>query len=296
LGIFVLLQIKVLIVNTGIKTINMKPFSSKTRHTRIIQIDQTNHGDNKKDIGFKDDFLNINSIDLDLTESIFRIFNFDYFINDFRDNKLTLVRPHKWQDPFENFLLNSVGVMDDGTEVGFENVRDLYYSQCWSLKEECDGLWRNYKGENDFAIKIKTTTRKLFDLAYDINYTFHNLSYFIGMVEYVSDDEIVEFFKNKVDFSDYQSGLEFAQTMLIKRKSFGYEEEVRLIIRDKTITNSDLLRIPINMNDLVEEIVFDPWIKPDVYEQKRNEIIALGYTGKITRSSLYDKPFFKVKL
>jgi hypothetical protein len=84
--------------------------------------------------------------------------------------------------------------------------------------------------------------------------------------------------------------------MLIKRKSFGYEEEVRLIIRDKTITNSDLLRIPINMNDLVEEIVFDPWIKPDVYEQKRNEIIALGYTGKITRSSLYDKPFFKVKL
>jgi hypothetical protein len=274
----------------------MKPFSAKTRHTRIIQIDQINHGDSIKDVAFKNDYLNINSVELDLTENIFRIFNFDYFVNDFKDKMLTLVRPTKWQDPFENFLLNSVGEMDDGTEVGFENIRDLYYGQCWSLKEECDGLWRNYKGENEFAIKVKTTTNKLFDLAYDINYTFHNLSYFIGKVDYVTDDEIAEFFKNKVDFSNYQSGLEFAQTMLIKRKSFAYEEEVRLIIRDKAKTNSDILRIPMNLNNFIEEIIFDPWVKPDIYEQKKNEILALGYTGIITRSSLYDKPFFKVKL
>ena len=84
--------------------------------------------------------------------------------------------------------------------------------------------------------------------------------------------------------------------MLIKRKSFEYEDEVRLIVRDKNKRNEDLLRIPMNINDLVDEIIFDPWIKPDLYEQKKNELIANGYTGNITRSSLYDKPFFKVKL
>ncbi len=274
----------------------MKPFTAKDRHTKIIQIDFANHGDSTKDVAYKNDFLNINAVDLDLSEEIFRIFNFDYFLNDLKDNNLTLVRPHKWQDPFENFLLNSVGELDDGTPVGFENIRDVYYGQCWSLKKECDGLWRNYKGNSEFATKIKTTTRKLFELAYDINYTFHNLSYFIGKVEYVTDDEIADFFKTKVDFSNYQSGLEFAQTMLIKRKSFEYEDEVRLIVRDKAKRNDDLLRIPMNINDLVNEIIFDPWIKPDLYEQKKNELIANGYTGIITRSSLYDKPFFKVKL
>jgi len=273
----------------------MKPFSAKDRHTKIIQIDFANHGDSSKDVAYKNDFLNINAVDLDLSEEIFRIFNFDYFLNDLKDNKLTLVRPHKWKDPFENFLLNSVGELEDGTLVDFENIRDMYYGQCWSLKKECDGLWRNYKGNSEFAVKVKTTTLKLFELAYDINYSFHNLSYFIGKVEYVTDNEIANFFKYKVDFSNYQSGLEFAQTMLIKRNSFEYEGEVRLIVRDKTKRNDDLLRIQIDINDLVDEIIFDPWIKPDLYEQKKNELIANGYTGNITRSSLYDKPFFKVK-
>lgn len=274
----------------------MKPFSAKDRHEKIIQIDFTNHGDNSKDIAYKNDYLDINAINLDLSEEIFRIFNFDYFLNDLKEKKLTLVRPHKWQDPFENFLLNSVGELEDGRLVSFENIRDVYYGQCWSLKKECDGLWRSYKGNSEFAIKVKSTTRKLFELTYDINYDFHNLSYFIGKVEYVTDDEIANFFKNKVDFLNYQSGLEFAQTMLIKRKSFEYEDEVRLIVRDKDKRNDDLLRIPMNINDLIDEIIFDPWIKPKIYEQKKNEIIENGYTGNITRSSLYDKPFFKVKL
>lgn len=274
----------------------MKPFSSKERHTKIIQIDYMNSGDKSKDIAFKNDYLDLNSIDLDLSEEIFRIFNFEYFLNDLKDNKLTLVRPHIWQDPFENFLLNSIGELDDGRLVSFENIRDVYYSQCWSLKKECDGLWRNYKGNSEFAVKVKSTTRKLFELSYDITYTFHYLSYFIGKVQYVTDEEIAEFFKSKVDFSNYQSGLEFAQTMLMKRKSFEYEDEVRLIVRDKDKRNDNLLRISMNINDLVEEIIFDPWIKPDLYEQKMNELIENGYTGNITRSSLYDKPFFKVKI
>lgn len=275
----------------------MKPFSAKARHEQIIQIDFTNHGDTSKDLAFKNEYMNINAINLDLTESIYRIFNYNYFVNDFKDKKLTLVRPHKWQDPLENFLLNSEGELKDGTIVGFEPIRDSFYSQCWSLKEECDGLWRNYKGTNEFAIKIKTNTKKLFDLIYDSTNKFHYISYFIGKVDYVTDDEFINFFKDEINFNDYQSGLEFAQTLLMKRKSFSYEEEVRIIVRnDNKNYTDDLLRIPFDLNHIIEDIIFDPWIKPDIYEEKKKEIIALGYKGKITRSSLYDKPFFKVKL
>lgn len=208
----------------------MLPYSGQERHQRIIQIDFLKQRDGSTDLQYKDDYLNVNSLNLDLTESIYRIFKYDYFLNDLKDRTLTLVRPNTWQDPFENFLLNSRGQLPDGRIVDFQGVRDKFYAQCWSLKEECDGLWRNYKGENKLAIKIKTTTKRLFEGIYDVTNKFHYINYFIGKVDYVSDGEISDFFQNKVDFTSFQSGIEFAQTLLIKRKAFSYEDEVRIIV------------------------------------------------------------------
>ena len=274
----------------------MKPYSVIQRHDKIIQIDIMKQQRNLKDSDFNDDYLNINAVDLDLTENIFRIFKYEYFIKDLIDKKLTLVRPHTWQDPFENFLLNSQGQMDDGRIVSFDNIRDEYYCQCWSLKEECDGIWRNYKGENEFAIKAKTTSKKLFNEIYDMNNKVHNLCYFIGKVDYVSDSEIADFFKDKIDFNNFQSGLELPLTLLMKRKSFSYEEEVRIIVYDKTPNSTDLLRINLDLNYIIDEIIFDPWIKPDLFDEKRQELIDNGFTGKISKSGLYSKPFFIAKL
>lgn len=274
----------------------MKPYSAKQRHDKISKIDFMKHQKNLKDIDFYDDYLNINAVNLDLTENIFRIFKYEYFIKDLIDKKLTLVRPHTWQDPFENFLLNSQGQLDDGRIVNFDNIRDSFYSQCWSLREECDGIWRNYKGENEFAIKAKTTSKKLFNAIYDINNKFHCLCYFIGKVDYVSDNEIADFFKDKIDFNNFQSGLELASTLLMKRKSFSYEEEVRIIVYDKTPNPTDFLYINLNLNDIVDEIIFDPWIKPNLFNEKKQELMDKGFTGQISKSGLYSKPFFIAKL
>jgi hypothetical protein len=273
----------------------MKPFDFSKRHKRIIQIDRETGADNSKDINYREDYLDNNAINLDLSEDIYRIFNFDYFISDFKQNILTLVRPSKWDDPFENFLLNAEGVLEDGRLVSFENIRNSYYAQCWSLNKECDGLWRNYKGQKEFAIKVKTNAKKLFNELYDFNDKFHTLNYFIGEVEYVTDNEIVDFFENKVDFFNYQSGVELAQTMLIKRNSFNYEKEVRIIAKNSS-QNSDRLSISTIFNDWIDEIIFDPWINLDLFEEKKVELINAGYTGKISRSNLYDKPIFRVKI
>jgi hypothetical protein len=272
----------------------MIPFDLETRHKKI-KIDFINKGNRLSDIDYKKDYLNINAVNLDLSENVYRIFNWDYFIDDLKNKKLTLVRPNSWQDPFENFLLNSTGQLEDGRLVGLENIRDSFYSLCWSLKADCDGIWRNYKGNSKCAIKAKTTTGKLFDSIYDINNTFHYISYFIGKVDYVSDDIIADFFKDKLDFRNYQGGIEFALTLLLKRLAYAYEEEVRIIVYNKDNVNS-LLQIDIDPNLLYDELILDPWIKPIEFEQKKTELINAGFTGKITRSSLYDKPFFIVKL
>jgi len=273
----------------------MNPFNLKIRHDKIIEIDFIKIRDRLSDFDYKNDYLNINAVNLDLTENVFRIFNWDYFIDDLKNKKLTLTRPNSWRDPFENFLLNSKGQLEDGCFVGLENIRDSFYGLCWSLKADCDGIWRNYKGDNNCAIKAKTTTGKLLDGIYDINNTSHYISYFIGKVDYVSDDVIADFFKEKLDFRNYQSGIEFALTLMLKRLAYAYEEEVRIIVYNKDNVNS-LLQIDIDPNHLYDELILDPWIKPNEFEQKKDELINAGFTGKITRSSLYDKPFFIVKL
>ena len=276
----------------------MKPYSATKRHDKIIEIDYLKKQNGNTDVQYKGEYLNINSVNLDLIEDVYRIFNYEYFLNDLKDEKLTLVHPLEWQDPFENFFLNAVGKRDDGTLVGFGPVRNSFYSQCWSLKKECDGLWRNYKGQNEFAIQVKTNTKKLFNAIYDISNSFHYLSYFIGKVDYVSNEDIMNFFKEKVDFSNFQSGMEFALTLMIKRIPFSYEEEVRVVVKAKENydTSNSLLRIKLDLNEIIEEIVFDPWISDEMFDKKSVELRNNGYLGEIKKSKLYEKPHFIVKI
>ncbi len=285
----------------------MKIFDPQTRHTKVIQLDQlTNAGQNV--LPYKNEFIDINTINLAITESIYRIFSIDKFKKTLQSKKLCLVRPFKWEDPFENFLLNSVGVLKDGSQVGFENIRDNYYGQCWTLKKECDGLWRNYKGKEPAAVKVKSTVSKLMEEFYDLTNKFHMLSYFIGKVEYVPDVEIENYFKNTIELMGFQSGVEIIQTLLIKRLSFAYEEEVRILfsrpstneININTVKNpwddSDYFFVNIDPNNLFDEVEIDPWLPKSEFERLKTEFIALGFTGKIIQSGLYNRPFFVARI
>ena len=279
----------------------MKPFSLEERKTEIgimeIYFDK-----------LKKNYLNVNAVNLDLKESLFRIFNYEYFLKDLENNTLTLVSPDLWDDPFENFLLKSKGKLEDGREVDFSVIRGSFYSQCWSLKEECDGLWRNYRCNNEdkdrIAIKAKTTSGKLFENVYDINDKSHYLSYFIGKVDYVSDEEIADYFKKNIILSNFQTGIEFALTLLTKRKPFAYEEEVRIIVHkqsdDLSKENPTISLKNMNnkniINEIVEEIVFDPWVEKEIFQQKKQKLLDAGFTGKISKSELYDQPFFIAKI
>lgn len=285
----------------------MKDFDIDKRSSEMVFLDQkTNAGKNCN--GYEEYFLNLNSINLSLDESIYRIFSLDKFKKTIKDKKLCLVRPCKWEDPFENFLLNSEGLYN-GKRVGFGNIRDKFYGQCWTKKKECDGLWRNYKGDEPAAIKVKTTVGKLMNQFYDFTSEPHQLSYFIGKVDYVSDDEIINFFKDEIDMTKFDDGIKFVQTLLKKRLSFAYEEEVRVIFNkpnnirkidllknNKTGVNLDLFFVDIDPNTLFTEIEFDPWLSLEDSDLLKKEIINLGYTGLIKHSTLYDKPFFVAKI
>ena len=271
----------------------------------------------------KEEYMNANLVDLTFDTPIYRIFRTERLISTLKEKELYLVKPKFWDDPFENFLFNARGVLDDGTPVSFEPIREQFYGQCWSLKEECDGLWRNYtsnscktctiddfnkrNGHSPTSAKVKTTVGKLMDAFYDETNPLHSVCYFMGKVRYCKIDDIVNYLK-EANVSD-TTNINQVLSLLIKRESFSYEEEVRLVfsrpspepgrdasaIKNPWDYNSDTFKFRIEPDLLFDEIELNPWIDEDNCCSIISEINKY-YKGDVTKSKLYEHPFFTVKL
>lgn len=284
----------------------MIQFSTSDRISKIQELDhKINYGQNE--LPFKNGFLDCNSLNVDLNVFLYRITKYDRLLSMIKEKKNVLVRPSLWEDPYENFLLSGEGILPNGQKVSLEELKNKHYAQCWSKKEECDGLWRNFRSKDDFAVKIKVKAFDLFNEFYDMTNGFHSLSYFIGQVNYISEDTVKSYFDENINIlSNSGQYLPFIRALLIKRSQFEYEEEVRLIFNQPSkddIANvknpwdgTDLFSYVIDPNLLIDEIIFEPWIDDADFKAKEKELRTIGYTGKINKSSLYDKPIFQLKL
>jgi hypothetical protein len=250
----------------------------------------------------KEGYMEANYLGVNGETPIYRIFPLERFLQLLQSKKLVLVKPKLWEDPYENFFLNSKAVFPDGMEVSFESMREQYYGQCWSLEKECDGLWRTYS-QNYTSIKVKSTVSKLMNCLYDIKNPFHTLSYFIGKVEYVKDDEIANLFNNITPLLQSTNGLDIIKTLLTKREAFKYENEVRLLFKipqnDETdfseVTNMwsknhKIYAINVEPNNIIDEVIFHPRMSKDLYCSLKQVIKELGFDGIIDKSTLYDEP------
>ncbi|MEX0595397.1 MAG: DUF2971 domain-containing protein, partial [Candidatus Paceibacterota bacterium] len=106
--------------------------------------------------------MNDNYIYLDDNElnlPVFRIYSMNHFCDLVLTEKNVLVHPEKWDDPFENFILNLKIETESG--LASNHSRKNIYGQCWTLNDETDAMWRIYS-KDCMGIKVKTTIKKLF--------------------------------------------------------------------------------------------------------------------------------------
>ena len=96
---------------------------------------------------------------------IYRVVNVDRFFELIEERKLILVKPHKWDDPFENLLSKTIAINSKGERIGFSITND-FFGQCWTLRKECDGIWRNYASLNN-GVRLETTVRKLLSVLFN---------------------------------------------------------------------------------------------------------------------------------
>ncbi len=239
-------------------------------------------------------FLNLSEAELD--KPIYRVFSKKRFDEVLTTKKLVLVWPSLWDDPFENYIMNSTGELKDGTPFQIE-FRKKIYGQCWTFKKESDAIWRIYAPDKD-GIKVQTTVRKLFNALYGKGDKFRDISCFIGRVEYKKKEALTDFLKDGKTISRLMtdtSGIGQATTLLFKRLAFSHEREVRLIYYSPEKLNTDKYYLEIDPLDLFDQITIDPRNDYKDFRQWKKEYQDAGFNKKIIRSLLYKVPRLSFK-
>jgi len=239
--------------------------------------------------------FNIDNIDI----PIFRIFSYERFEELIKNQKLTLVQPSMWDDPYENFFLRTKVDLGNGEVASIEDLKNSWYGQCWTENEDTDAMWRIYSHEKD-GVRVKTTARKLFYSIFNGSEEFCNLKYFMGKVEYKSKAELINFMET-VTFSDIIAGGQndkFAKLLCIKRTEFSHENEIRVIVDDIGNKNgvNGLYKIDIDTDSLFDEICLDPRLLDEDVSNLTQKIKKMGVSTKIIQSELYklDIPMIRV--
>jgi hypothetical protein len=227
--------------------------------------------------------------DLNENESVFRFLKTDRFFEMLDNKELVLVKPRKWDDPFEDFLSNTSFIDRKKVRTGFSVTKD-FFGQCWTLREECDGIWRNY-ASLETGVRIESKAFALLREIYDITDPVAILSYFIGKVTYTKDENI------RTDLCSLirrmlgdSSGQEIAKFLLIKREEFIYEREVRLLYSKEDSATIDIVKIKIKPTRMINSILFSPKMNEHDFLKCKERLVRLyGFKStQISKSHLYD--------
>lgn len=234
-------------------------------------------------------YLNIKESECD--DHIYRIISYDRFLEMFDSYKNTLVKPKLWEDTFENFTLKSKLKYPDGSERELDTHERLY-GQCWTTSKASDAMWRIYSPDRR-SVRIRTTIGKLFTSISIANINTVMAQSCIGKVEYLPESQIISQAKQAFSEHGQMTFGNLFRSLLVKRKAFSHEKEIRLIHLDWgfDIPSEDIYKYEIDPHALITQVMIDPRISYEEFKNIKADIEAkTGYQGYIKRSLLYRLP------
>lgn len=215
---------------------------------------------------------------------LYRIISLPHLYELFEKHTNVLVKPHKWDDPFENFILGLKAQLPTGETVEF-GQRHNFFGQCWTLKASSDAMWRIYSSDKK-SVRIRSRIRKLVET---FDRTAIGLT-FIGKVHYLSTQGLLAWARRVFRNADEPSIRLLAKTLLVKREAFSHEEEVRLLYLEPE-AGRELFPYRVDPQALVEEIVVDPRLAEEDAQKLMDEIrVRTRFRGPIAHSNLYAPP------
>jgi hypothetical protein len=224
------------------------------------------------------------------SDFVYRIIKTSYLFDLLQSKQNVLVRPRKWHDPFENFILRS-HLLRKGEPVAIAH-RDHFYGQCWTRHAASDAMWRIYS-PNSRAVRIRSTYRRLQKSLGNWRGRWAVQEAFIGRVRYLSTPKLIAFGRRVLQGLEGQlTHRNLARTLLVKRPAFTHEREVRLLFTPHDFDNfvGDLVRYPVDPGALIDQVMIDPRMDKTDAIVLKNKIRAAGFAGDIKQSQLYAAP------
>lgn len=216
---------------------------------------------------------------------LYRILDFARAVQIFENKELYFARPSSWDDPYEKILNHY--------------KKDSIFSQCWSLSDVSDAMWRIYS-QNGMGVRISTTAGKLDEVLkvsaknmevspWEVKYNYR-----LEKVNYMSPvevrDEASKIADEMLDFFDIGRAVDM---LYIKRLAFEHENELRATLYfpcDKTLSGKGVT-VPINPHEFIDRILLDPRAPDEVIKAFKYYFKkVLGFKGKVGRSALYRIP------
>lgn len=238
-----------------------------------------------------------NCFDVDVDCEVFRIFELRHQLPDILNGKFSLVNPAKFEDRYENPLLNWIFFDENGEPLTLNGVVAHYYVSSWTYgSDENPYSWRLYT-RDCMGIRIKSTVGKIMNEMLNLNNPFHMLQFHAGTVDYYEKEEI-DAWLSQAHYTDFLDSLgqKSVSSLMALRNKFSDENEVRFIFghkpsntdnsfADNHITIEDgILKHPMNWLRVIDEVVLDPSISEDEFAQTERELRAFGLKCDIKHS------------
>jgi len=237
---------------------------------------------------------------------LYRIELLERFYQILDNKKIAFVKPEKWEDPLENIIFNAKIIKDGKPYI--HPAKDNIFAQCWTYEGDSYGIWKIYttKPNNEGITRRHMGVRITTKLAWLKHLTKKNKGeFYYGLVDYLpkykldmapKDATIIKALKKE------QANKEHLKTLLIKRKSYAFENEVRLfyIKPDKSKPNKPhfLKFLDLEPLQFISSVRFDPGMPYEQFlEHKKKLISQYGFRKtQITQSSYFKKNKYVIKI
>ena len=188
---------------------------------------------------------------------------------------------------FKNFQLALGGTLN--SESFDYSFRDHFLGHCWHTDAYSEAMWGIYANDSEKRyLRIKSTPEKLLKALIKAHPIASQDTCFIGKVQYLGEKAIKEF------ASVWEvSAARFAQSLLMKRRAFRHESEVRLLyLSDGTNITNGFHSYDIDSHEMITQIMADP--NRPRGKQWTVDLAMLrhetDFKGEIKRSKIYDAP------
>lgn len=198
--------------------------------------------------------------------------------------ELWFANPSEWHDPYEKKFIESK-YNENGRNQDFQ-LKGKIFCTCLTQTATSEAHWNQYSG-GKIGVQFQIDRKKLLDV---LNSKCKKYHVYIGKVMYLSTKEIedVDICKSKyIKEIKYlgDKNEKWVRLLLLKRKAFEYENEIRIILIEKSKSSKERKGInikystknnPIQDTDLFKVIKIDPntdeivadYIKNSIFVQK----------------------------